>query len=338
MLQRIKRVWRPEQFHYQHRLEKLLRSAQERDRNSGSVFEGWYFKIVDGAEKQPWAIIPGVFLGPDSHAFIQMLDGARGVGHYIRFDIKDFHAERDRLEVQIAGNRFSESGFELNINSDTIKAQGRIEFGAWSKWPVRWFSPGAMGPYALTPFMECYHGMLSMCHTLSGTLDINGARTEYKDGLGYCEKDWGRSFPEGYIWMQSLHFDTPGVSVSASVARIPWLTGAFRGFLAGFLLEGRLYRFTTYTGAKIEALSVTDEVVILEIADRKHRLKLKAWRTERGGILKAPYDQQMLERVAEVMTSRVQVELQRVNDGTALFAGEGRMACLEAVNAEVLFV
>ncbi|MCR9145063.1 MAG: hypothetical protein NXI24_22685 [bacterium] len=54
----MQRVWRPEQFHYHHRLTKPGRR---------SVFEGWYFKIVDGQERRPHAIIPGVFLGADFH-------------------------------------------------------------------------------------------------------------------------------------------------------------------------------------------------------------------------------------------------------------------------------
>jgi tocopherol cyclase len=327
MLPRLKRIWRPEQFHYHHRLAAPGRR---------SVFEGWYFKIVDGKERRPYAIIPGVFLGADSHAFIQVLDGARGVGHYIRFDLAEFHAERDRFDLRIGDNRFNEFGLELNIQSNGIAAVGRIEFGAWSKWPVRTLSPGAMGPYAFTPFMQCYHGMLSMRHELSGALTIDGRETRYDGGLGYCEKDWGRGFPAGYVWMQSLHFDTPGVSVSASVARIPFLGGGFRGFLAGFLHNGRLYRFTTYTGAKIESFSVTDAEVALVIVDRRHRLKLRAWRTKRGGILHAPYEQRMLERVAEVMTSRISLEFARATDGQILFAGEGRMACLEAVNPEAI--
>ena len=36
-----------------------------------------------------------------------------------------------------------------------------------------------------------------------------------------------------------------------SVANVPWLRNSFDGFIVGFRHEGRLYPFTTYTGAKI---------------------------------------------------------------------------------------
>ena len=33
-------------------------------------FEGWYFKLVSADEKHKIAIIPGVILGKDAHAFV----------------------------------------------------------------------------------------------------------------------------------------------------------------------------------------------------------------------------------------------------------------------------
>ena len=36
-------------------------------------FEGWYYKLVSADEKQKIAIIPGVILGKEAHAFIQVL-------------------------------------------------------------------------------------------------------------------------------------------------------------------------------------------------------------------------------------------------------------------------
>ena len=49
MLTRLRNVWRPENFHYHHRL-----------RSGGGFFEGWYVKLVDPAGAQPLALIPGV--------------------------------------------------------------------------------------------------------------------------------------------------------------------------------------------------------------------------------------------------------------------------------------
>jgi hypothetical protein len=47
------------------------------------------------------------------------------------------------------------------------------------------------------------------------------------------------------------------------------------------------------------------------------------------GVLHAPYENAMLERVAETMTSDIGVSLTSLAGGRALYAGRGRHACLE---------
>ncbi|MEZ4893124.1 MAG: tocopherol cyclase family protein [Saprospiraceae bacterium] len=37
-------------------------------------------------------------------------------------------------------------------------------------------------------------------------LTINGEELDFTGGKGYMEKDWGRSFPSAYFWMQTNHF------------------------------------------------------------------------------------------------------------------------------------
>lgn len=53
-------------------------------------FEGWYYKLGSADEKHKLAIIPGVILGQDAHAFVQVLDGVEGTAAYINFPLQDF--------------------------------------------------------------------------------------------------------------------------------------------------------------------------------------------------------------------------------------------------------
>ena len=82
-------------------------------------------------------------------------------------------------------------------------------------------------------------------------------------------------------------------SLTASVAIIPWLRGAFPGFIVGLRHDGQLYRFATYTGAAIERLDVADTHVTWHMSGprRPHRtprrLEIVAWRAE-GGLLLSP--------------------------------------------------
>ena len=77
-----------------------------------------------------------------------------------------------------------------------------------------------------------------------------------------------------------------------------------------------------------ERLSVDDHHYRVAVQDDVHRLDISAARSE-GGLLHAPYDQRMIERVAETMTSRLDIRLQRVSDGSVLYAGTGGHGCLE---------
>ena len=321
MLTRLRNVWRPENFHYQHRLAR-----------GGTRFEGWYFKLVDDAGTQPYAIIPGVFLGEGAHAFIQVLDGRLGSSCYHRFPLEAFRADPDVFRVEIAGNCFSSEGIRLDIDGAGAdsgqRVVGSLAFSPWRRWPVTLGSPGVMGPYSFVPAMQCNHGILSLDHRVAGSLVVDGRETIFGSGRGYAEKDWGSGFPAGYVWTQSNHFAEEGVSVSASVAHIPWLAGGFRGFLVGLLLDGELHRFTTYNGGRIESLSLSDTHLRLRIRNREHRLELDSRKSE-GGILHAPYGKRMVERVAETMTSETELRFATLAGDRTVYTGRGHHACLE---------
>ena len=92
----------------------------------------------------------------------------------------------------------------------------------------------------------------------------NAESINFTGGRGYIEKDWGQSFPAGYVWFQSNHFDIAGTSLTASIAVIPWLGSAFRGFIVGLWHQDKLYRFATYTGAKTKTLTITDDQVHMD--------------------------------------------------------------------------
>ncbi|MBN2470090.1 MAG: hypothetical protein JXN59_05125 [Anaerolineae bacterium] len=307
---------------------------------SHNFFEGWYYKIVDSGQQHRYAIIPGVFLddgdGRESHAFIQVLDGMRAHATYTRFPLEAFQASATEFDVRIGPNHFRADRIALALDTPERKIQGALQFTDLKPWPVTLAAPGIMGWYAYLPFMQCYHGIVSLDHGIVGELAVDGQVINFDGGRGYGEKDWGQAFPSAYIWMQSNHFATPGTSLTASVAVIPMLSSAFRGVIAGLLHEGRLYRFATYTGALIDHLRLTDTHVEWQISGpvegQPYRLSLQADRAE-GGLLHSPERAVMLARVAETMTASVEVRLVALEDGREreVFAGRGDCACLETV-------
>jgi tocopherol cyclase len=297
-------------------------------------FEGWYYRLINAAEDRRYAVIPGIFLGSNSYAFIQVLEGHTRRSAFHVFPADQFQADRQRFEVRIGANSFTRDGLRLALDrSEPLgQLQGELKFQGVQPWPVRWNSPGIMGWYAWVPWMECYHGVLSFDHSLHGTLEVEGQEHSFDGGRGYIEKDWGKAFPEGYIWFQSNHFETTGVCLTASIAIIPWLRTSFRGFIIGLWLNGKLYRFATYTGARTELLKLQDNQVEWVISDRHMRLELCAVQAG-GGLLYGPTRKDMGKRVDETLDGVIDVRLS-ARSGAVLFEGCGRHAGLE-INGDI---
>lgn len=287
-------------------------------------FEGWYYKLVDPSGEHVLALIPGIAYDEegDGHAFIQQLDGKACTATYHRFPTTEFRPDPNRFAVDLGENHFSAFGVRLKLP----ELRGSLQFGDSYPWPSTLGAPGIMGWYSFVPFMQCYHGVVSMDHRLLGHLEINGKNVDFSGGRGYIEKDWGRSFPSSWIWTQTNHFDTSRrVSLMASVARIPWLTGHFVGHIVGLLIDDRLYRFATYTGAKM-SIELEEDGVLMSFQNQHHRLHLHA-RQGKTGELVSPLSGDMMGKVNESIQATVAVELYE-ND-QLIFRGTGRHAGLE---------
>ncbi|MCX6270264.1 MAG: tocopherol cyclase family protein [Bacteroidetes bacterium] len=289
-------------------------------------FEGWYFKVVNAKEDHAFAFIPGIALGNDgnSQAFIQVLDGRKKKSAYYTFDSAHFKASSKDFQLSIMGNNFSENSLQLDLPEIT----GHLQFEGMIPWPVRWYSPGIMGPYAFVPFMECYHGIVSMDHSIQGQLEIQGSEIDFDQGRGYTEKDWGRSFPSAYLWLQSNHFSRPGISVKASVAKIPWIRSSFTGFIAGLWIDDHLVRFTTYNQSVLRKCNIDTNKVELIIENMNYRLEILAWRDEATS-LASPLRGMMDGRIEESMDAMLEVNLVEIKTQRSVFQDKGRNAGLE---------
>lgn len=298
-------------------------------------FEGWYYKLVDASEQHCHAVIAGIYKGPTaaaSHAFIQFMDGMTGDVNYYRYPMEAFRAAPDDFDVYIGPNHFRVDSMDLRLEGAERTIVGGLRFEGIIPWPVTLLSPGVMGWFAWVPFMECYHGVLSFDHVIHGALRVDSTTIDLTNGRGYTEKDWGRRFPAAWVWFQSNHLDTPGTSITASVALIPWLRSTFRGFIVGVWHEGILYRFTTYSGASIERLAIRDEEVELVLRNRRYRLELHMQRAD-AALLYAPDVTDMSGRVAETMRATAEVRLTQTQYHTAppILQGTARNAGLEVV-------
>jgi tocopherol cyclase len=215
------------------------------------------------------------------------------------------------------------------LDDPQCQLTGEIHLGSLNPWPVTWLSPGIMGWYAWVPRMECYHGVLSYSHFLQGSLTLNGKMMNFNGGRGYIEKDWGQSFPSAWVWFQSNHFAGIDACITASVAVIPWIGNTFRGFIVGFWLNGKLHRFATYSGARIESIQIFDDHIDWVLQNRQNRLFLTACRVQ-GGLLRGPTRLDMGQRVLETLNATVKVRLETL-EGALIFEGVGAHTGLEVI-------
>lgn len=253
---------------------------------SGRGFEGWYYKQRAG--DYMLALIPG---RAADGAFVQLIDSS-GVRN---FPMPDFAADGDT--VRTGDCLFSPHGIRVSLPG----VEGALRYEGLTP-----LCSDIMGPFARLP-MQCRHGVVSMSHTVSGLITVDGISHAFDGATGYCEKDCGRSFPRSYLWLQCNDFtDCPvPLSVMAAVAHIPFLGFSFTGCLAVVMLAGREYRFATYRGVRIADCSPRH----LLLRQGRLSLELDFAPLSDGLSLHAPVLGRMERRIRESCDARLRVRL-----------------------------
>lgn len=298
--------------------------------SNNRYFEGWYIKHVSADLSQVYAFIPGLALNKgEKHAFIQIIDGLSGKTWNINYPLSAFRYSKKKFEVWVGQSFFSSEKTILDIDSETLKIKGELQYSNLIKYPSTAFSPGIMGWYSFAPFMECKHGIVSVNHQIAGAIQLNGKTLDFNDGTGYIEKDWGKSFPESWIWLHCNTFSERDCSFTFSVAKIPWLGNFFIGHICFLYLKGKFYRFATYTGSKITKLQFNPPQLDIEMKSKDFTLKIKATQN-RSGELKAPAVGEMNRIIKESVDSGIEISLLDKN-GELLFSDKGKRAGLEII-------
>ena len=295
-------------------------------------FEGWYFKMVSADHASIMSVIPGISLsknGKEQHAFIQIIDGKTANTFYYTFPIETFSFSKKDFAIRIGNNYFSEDSIVLDIANDTSAIKGKIKMIDHIKLCRNNKKLDIMGWFKYVPFMQCYHGVVSLNHNLKGTIKKGNETYNFDNGLGYIEKDWGKSMPTSWIWIQSNNFSSKKTSFMLSVANVPWMGSSFPGFLGFFLHNNVVERFGTYSHAKIELETSNSDTVKIIISDKKFTYHLKAFHNK-AGILKAPVNGAMDRRIAESIDAILELNVTDKN-GILIFQDSTPVTGLEIV-------
>jgi tocopherol cyclase len=296
-----------------------------------NYFEGWYFKHVSHDLQQVWSFIPGISLTRnDPHAFIQVIDGITGKTEYIIYPLDEFAWDKNSLFLKIGNSVFTERSVDVNIDGETVKIYGHLDYSNVVKYPKSLFSPGIMGWYSFVPFMECKHGVVSVNHNITGSITINDELIDLNGGKGYIEKDWGSSFPEAWVWIQSNNFSDRDTSFTFSVAKIPWIGKYFIGFISYLYFNKKFFVFTTYNNSSLSEVSYDGEKIELTMRNNDSTLKVSAVKNIFGE-LRAPESGKMSRRIKESIDSIVTIRLYDKNN-KLLYDDSAQRAGLEIID------
>lgn len=290
---------------------ELYQGKNKKDR----YFEGWYYKLVSQDELTTLAFIPGISKNKhDPHVFIQVFMSKKDGDHvslktsYFRFSHDDFSYGHDVFFVKIKDNYFSKHQMTINLHQDDIDIKGTLKIEGITPIKRHLFMPNIMGFFGYFNFMECYHGVISMTHRLSGLLTYNQKTISFDGAKGYIEKDWGTSFPRNYVWLQSNHFKNEKTSLMFSFADIPFLGFYFKGLIANLYYEGKEYRFATYNGARVKKETILDKAVYYHLKKGRYSLIIEAKSTTEIA-LASPKNGSMIEQIKEGLSGTIHIKL-----------------------------
>lgn len=261
-----------------------------------TYFEGWYFKQT--GEDGTVAFIPAFHINDQGRKWASLQIITEQESFNTDFEPEDFQAAQSRFLIELERCRFSKSGCRLELKASGLSVTGILnyEYLRRPKYDI-------MGPFALMPFMECRHKVISLHHSVSGQLEINGRRYRFQDGAGYIEGDRGRSFPKNYCWTQCYW---PEGAIMLSIADIPFAGRHFLGCIGFVYLNGREYRLATYLGVRIHETSKNK----IRISQGNLEIEVQLI-SENPKPLKAPQQGHMNRTIHESVACRVYYQVKK---------------------------
>lgn len=262
---------------------------------SRSYFEGWYLKYQTRTG-QALALIPAVHMDEMGarRASLQVISNDKT--WWLEYPEAEFSPSETQFHIRMGRSVFGEESVRLEVERDGLSLRGTLRHGPFT--PLK---SDIMGPFRFFPGLECSHGVISMGHSLEGSLTLNGETLDFSGGAGYVETDRGRSFPASYLWTQCTWGEPRHNSLMLSIATIPLKAGIrFTGCICAVFYNGQEYRLATYRGVRIKRWSRYGA----EICQGKYRLTVEVLEVQ-GRPLRAPVEGTMHRVIHESLCAKI---------------------------------
>ena len=103
---------------------------------------------------------------------------SRDQAWWLEYPASQLQVSRQPFQVQIGQSSFGRQGIDLHIRQGNLSLCGSLRYG-----PFTALRSDIMGPFRFFAGMQYAHGVISMGHSLSGTLELNGECLDFSDGI-----------------------------------------------------------------------------------------------------------------------------------------------------------
>jgi len=296
-----------------------------KNKTSKNCFENWYFKLVDARKENTIGILIGVQITHQGEeAFVQVIGNGVSEDVSVNYPLESVKSKDE--EIQIGDNYLGLQKITLNIEKEGLTLKGEVTFSNHKQLKESLWIPGLMGPYKYLPFLESYHEVVSLQNTLMGSLWINGKQIIFNEGKGYIEKDWGKTFPNIWLWAQCNHFKRQDVALMIGVARLPIFFNYYTSFAIPIYYKDQLEIFSNYNGAHIAKLYRYKGYVHLIVIQKSKILDIKIYGSDEVSCVTSR-SSHMIRDVYACDTAKI--ELSITENGKTIFEEVGTLCELE---------
>lgn len=268
-------------------------------------FEGFYFKGY--SNENIFIIICGYTKSKNNTvAFLQATIPGEKVNYY-EYPLDQLITTKKLFTFKIGRNSFSKNGIIINEDGCNIN----IRFNDFDSWPRTVLSPSIMGSLSHVPKVECKHDVISPHLSMEGNVQINATQLEINRGIGYIDKNWGRSFPKRYFWGHLNGFSDPSISLQFAKGVPSW--GPLRipvhiGFLR---INDELHVFRSWKKEKMTMINVGHFEILIENKNWKIRIELKIGHSLK---LRAPIEGELIDNIVEYAGGEAFVQISKKNE------------------------
>lgn len=268
----------------------------------GRFFEGWYYRVTLPQLGESFAFMYSIedpqggqaysggaaqILGPGDRYLWRTLPDVTGFwGAGDRLDLS--HYRRDRQGEGYAATSERNQGYLCDPAT-----------GFYCRWDYQiqplygWGNPhepqqATAGWLSHLPIFDPGWQIL-MAHGLAnGVIDWHGQEYYLEQAPAYSEKNWGRSFPKAWFWLNCNSFtDEPDLALTAGGGKRQVLTWEETVALIGIHYRGQFYEFAPWNSRVTWAIAPWGRWEMAAESDR-YRVELLGTTTHPGTPLRAP--------------------------------------------------